>query len=54
MAEHLQRLDAAVARRIGEAAQRRVRADHTYDHRALQLETLLEGREAPAALKAAA
>ena len=54
VAEHLQRLDAAVARRIGEAAQRRVRADHTYDHRALQLETLLEGREAPAALKAAA
>ncbi|RYY63597.1 MAG: hypothetical protein EOO24_57395, partial [Comamonadaceae bacterium] len=49
VAEHLSALDAASARRIGQAARRRVLAEHTYAHRALQLETLLEGRDAAVA-----
>ena len=37
-------LDVRSARAIGEAAFRRVIAEHTYAHRAAQLEALLEGR----------
>ncbi|HEV7391780.1 MAG TPA: glycosyltransferase [Burkholderiales bacterium] len=46
VAEHLGRLDGARARRIGQAAYTRVLAEHTYAHRAAQLEALLEGRHA--------
>jgi spore maturation protein CgeB len=46
VAEHVRTLDAGRARRIGEAAYRRVLAEHTYAHRAAQLEALLEGRRA--------
>jgi spore maturation protein CgeB len=45
VAAHLDGLDAPTARRIGEAAHRRVLAEHTYAHRAAQLEALLEGRD---------
>jgi spore maturation protein CgeB len=38
---HLLALDDKKARAIGDAALRRVRAEHTYDHRALQLQELL-------------
>jgi len=44
VAEHVRRLDEAVARRVGQAAYRRVLAQHTYAHRAAQLDALLEGR----------
>jgi spore maturation protein CgeB len=44
VAHHLERLDIAAARRIGEAARRRLLAGHTYAHRAAQLEAVLEGR----------
>src|SRR5207237_459890 len=43
VAAHLERLDRATARAIGEAAYRRVLAEHTYAHRAAELEALLEG-----------
>jgi spore maturation protein CgeB len=46
VAEHLAALDAHTAARIGHAAYRRVLAEHTYAHRAAQLEALLEGRDA--------
>jgi spore maturation protein CgeB len=46
VAARLERLDAATARRIGHAAYARVLAEHTYTHRAAQLEALLEGRHA--------
>jgi spore maturation protein CgeB len=46
VAAHVQALDAATARRIGEAAYQRVLAEHTYAHRAAQLDALLEGRQA--------
>jgi spore maturation protein CgeB len=46
VAEHVARLDTAKARRIGRAAYARVLAEHTYAHRAAQLEALLEGRHA--------
>ncbi|MGZ5159068.1 MAG: CgeB family protein [Burkholderiales bacterium] len=46
VAEHVARLDAACARRMGQAAYARVLAEHTYAHRAAQLEALLEGRRA--------
>lgn len=39
------------ARAIGQAALRRVLAEHTYAHRAAQLEAVLEGRERPAAAR---
>src|SRR5215217_2899901 len=42
---HLRELDEKRAREIGEAALQRVLAEHTYEHRALQLQDLLEGRE---------
>jgi spore maturation protein CgeB len=41
VAERLGRLDSAEARQIGSAAQRRILAEHTYDHRAAQVEALL-------------
>ncbi|NUZ05555.1 CgeB family protein [Piscinibacter koreensis] len=50
VAAHVERTDAATARRIGEAAYRRVLAEHTYAHRAAQLEALLEGHAARAPL----
>jgi spore maturation protein CgeB len=54
VAEHVRRLDAAQARRIGQAGYRRVLAEHTYAHRAAQLEALLEGRRALHAEEASA
>jgi len=54
VAEHLGALDAQRARRIGDAALRRVLAQHTYAHRVEQLEALLEGRTAVAAGEVAA
>lgn len=39
-------LDESLARRMGEAARRRVMAEHTYAHRARQLDTLLSERAA--------
>jgi spore maturation protein CgeB len=44
VAEHLSGLTPERARRIGEAALRRVLSEHTYAHRAEQLETLLGAR----------
>lgn len=41
---HLLALDDQKSQEIGEAAKRRVIAEHTYRHRALQLQQLLEGR----------
>ena len=46
VAAHVRSLDAARARAIGQAAYRRVLAEHTYAHRAAQLEALLQGRSA--------
>jgi len=43
VAAHLSALDPPRARSIGAAARRRICAEHTYAHRALQLEALLEG-----------
>src|SRR3954470_17572324 len=44
VAQHVQALDAARARAVGQAAYRRVLAEHTYAHRAAQLDAVLEGR----------
>jgi spore maturation protein CgeB len=49
-AEVMERLDALTLRRaagIGQAAYRRVRAEHTYAHRAAQVEAVLEGVAMP-------
>lgn len=46
VAAHVERLDVEQAHRIGQAALSRVLAEHTYAHRAAQLEALLEGRDA--------
>ncbi len=46
VADHLRGLDAARARAIGQAALRRVLAEHTYAHRAAQLDAVLAGRSA--------
>ncbi|HZY17905.1 MAG TPA: glycosyltransferase [Ramlibacter sp.] len=46
VAQHVRTLDAATARAIGQAAYRRVLAEHTYDHRAAQLDAILAGRAA--------
>jgi spore maturation protein CgeB len=43
VAEHVKRLDRARARAIGEAAQRKVLAKHTYDQRVERIESTLEG-----------
>ena len=40
--QHLLGLDDAKAKQIGQAAQKRVLAEHTYQHRALQLQELLD------------
>jgi spore maturation protein CgeB len=45
VAEHVRRLTPQRARQIGEAACRRVLAEHTYSHRALQVEQVLAGSE---------
>jgi spore maturation protein CgeB len=44
VAEHLARLSAAEARRIGEAARRRALAEHTYTERVKLVEDVLAGR----------
>jgi spore maturation protein CgeB len=41
--QHLLALDDQRAKQIGQAAMRRVLSEHTYQHRALQLQRLLEG-----------
>lgn len=46
VAEHVRGLTPERARTIGDAARRRVLAEHTYAHRAAQLEALLESRRA--------
>jgi spore maturation protein CgeB len=43
VAEHVRNTSVEQARRIGEAAYRRVLSEHTYAHRAAQLEALLTG-----------
>ncbi|MBZ0157318.1 MAG: glycosyltransferase [Alphaproteobacteria bacterium] len=43
VAEHLRALTPERAHSIGRAAYRRIRAEHTYAHRAVQLEKVLEG-----------
>jgi spore maturation protein CgeB len=45
VAAHVQALDAQRARAVGQAAYRRVLAQHTYDHRAKQLDAVLAGRD---------
>ncbi|HKN83879.1 MAG TPA: glycosyltransferase, partial [Pyrinomonadaceae bacterium] len=42
VARHLQGLDHEKAKKMGQAALRRVLAEHTYRHRALQLQRLLD------------
>lgn len=44
VADHLQRLTPEQARQIGAAAYRRVLAEHTYAHRAAQVEALLDAQ----------
>jgi spore maturation protein CgeB len=44
VARHVESLNTARARRIGQAALRRVLAEHTYAHRALELEKILDAR----------
>ena len=44
VAAHVRELDGARARRIGDAARRRILSQHTYLQRAAQLELLLEER----------
>jgi spore maturation protein CgeB len=44
VAEHVRALDATKAQRVGRAAYARVLAEHTYAHRAAQLDALLQGR----------
>jgi spore maturation protein CgeB len=53
VARHVQSLGAARARAVGQAAYRRVLAEHTYAHRAAQLDELLEGRAQDALAEAA-
>jgi spore maturation protein CgeB len=48
VADAIERLDAARARQIGDAARRRILASHTYTQRALQVSTLLQERAVPA------
>jgi spore maturation protein CgeB len=47
--KHLRSLTPDKARRIGAAARRRVLSEHTYHHRVLQFEALMESRNATAA-----
>jgi spore maturation protein CgeB len=44
VADHIHRLDAATARQIGAAARERILAEHTYTHRAVQVDRLLDER----------
>jgi spore maturation protein CgeB len=53
VAEHLAGLDTARARRIGAAAQRRIISEHTYAHRAAELDALLTAAARPAGTEAA-
>jgi spore maturation protein CgeB len=46
VAEHLRALTPERARAIGEAARRRILAEHTYSHRAAQLDTLFNRKPA--------
>jgi spore maturation protein CgeB len=43
VAEHLQSLSPDRAKKIGDAARRRILSRHTYGHRALQLQQILNG-----------
>ena len=45
VAQHVRAITPEVARRIGSAARRRVLAEHTYAHRAVRLEQVLNGIE---------
>lgn len=45
VAEHLQSLSEQRARTIGQAALRRLKAAHTYTHRATQVESVLQGHQ---------
>lgn len=49
VAEHLLRLDPHRARALGIAARQRVLAEHTYAHRAVEVEAVLQGRTPRAA-----
>jgi spore maturation protein CgeB len=49
VAEHVAALTPERARAIGAAAYRRVLSEHTYDHRAAQLESVFDGWSADAA-----
>lgn len=53
VAEHVRTLEASRAREIGHAAFRRVLSEHTYAHRAAQLDTVLEGCKAAPVLEVA-
>jgi len=53
VAEHVRALDAARARAIGQAALRRVLAEHTYAHRAAQLDAVLQGCQSAPQLEVA-
>jgi spore maturation protein CgeB len=44
VAEHLQSLTVERAKTIGNAARRRILNEHTYAHRALQLQEILNGQ----------
>jgi spore maturation protein CgeB len=52
VADLLAALSPSQAREIGLAARRRVHAEHTYSHRADQVEAILEGRQAAAGVRA--
>jgi len=54
VAQHVRRLDPATAHAIGQAAWRRVLAEHTYAHRAAQVEALLEGSQSVGLAEASA
>jgi spore maturation protein CgeB len=49
VAEHLQSLTRSRAKMMGEAARTRILSEHTYAHRALQLQHVLDGRYARSA-----
>jgi len=44
VAEHMRQLTPSKARTIGDAARKRILAEHTYTHRATQLEAILSGK----------
>jgi spore maturation protein CgeB len=53
VAQHVAVLDAQRARAVGQAAYQRVLAEHTYAHRAAQLDAVLQGRAPQPLLEAA-